>query len=275
MFPFAGFNLFPSLNLITGFFNPKPGAFFQYNTERINTFFYLNSSQRFYAVNFKIYQGLIGLGVDNLDPFLCLGVYSENLWIFSTLSTKGFYLNGNLRYKSFLGGMGFFFGKNSDYYLKLAGGYSVKGFDLGLTFDTLPGTFLGYRWRNLYIFSHLGFSESPKFELALTLILKQENKKDTVRIEVPIYIQVPVIVRDTVYVGGRRVEAVRKETDTLRTPKADPRVVENLYLKGLEAYQKGNYAEALFFFQEVLKLDPKNEKALKAVERIRKILEER
>jgi tetratricopeptide (TPR) repeat protein len=121
----------------------------------------------------------------------------------------------------------------------------------------------------------LGFSESPKFELALSLILKPENKKDTVRIDVPIYIQVPVIVRDTVYVGVRRVEAVRKETDTLQTPKADPRVVENLYLKGLEAYQKGNYAEALFFFQEVLKLDPKNEKALKAVERIRKILEER
>jgi tetratricopeptide (TPR) repeat protein len=115
----------------------------------------------------------------------------------------------------------------------------------------------------------LGFSESPKFELALSLILKPENKKDTVRIEVPIYIQVPVIVRD------RRVETVRKESDTLQTPKADPRVVENLYLKGLEAYQKGNYAEALFFFQEVLKLDPKNEKALKAVERIRKILEER
>lgn len=269
MFPFAGFNLFPTLNLITGFFNPKPGAFFQYNTERINTFFYLNSSQRFYAVNFKVFQGLIGLGVDNLDPFLGLGGYLENLWIFSAVSTKGFYLNGNLRYKSLLGGMGFFFGKNLDYYLKLAGGYSVKGFDLGLTFDTIPGTFLGYRWRNLYIFSHLGFSQSPKFELALSLILKPENKKDTVRIEVPIYIQVPVIVRD------RRGEAVRKESDTLRTSKADPRVVENLYLKGLEAYQKGNYAEALFFFQEVLKLDRKNEKALKAVERIRKILEER
>ncbi len=264
MFPFAGFNLFPSLNLITSFFNPKPGVFFQYNTERINTFFYLNSSQRFYAVNFKIYQGLIGLGVDNLDPFLGLGGYSENFWIFSAVSTKGLYLNGSLRYKSFLGGMGFFFGKNSDYYLKLAGGYSIKGFDLGLTFDTLPGTFLGYRWRNLYIFSHLGFLESSKFELALSLILKPENKKDTVRIEVPIYIQ-----------GDRRGEAVRKETDTSQTPKADPRVVENLYLKGLEAYQKGNYAEALFFFQEVLKLDPKNEKALKAVERIRKILEKR
>ncbi|MFZ8825842.1 MAG: tetratricopeptide repeat protein [Candidatus Caldipriscus sp.] len=275
MFPFAGFNLFPSLNLITGFFNPKLGAFFQYNTERINTFFYLSSSQRSYAVNFKIYQGLIGLGVDNLDPFLGLGGYLENLWIFSAVSTKGFYLNGNLRYKSFLGGMGFFFGKNSDYYLKLAGGYSVKGFDLGLTFDTLLGTFLGYRWKNLYVFSHLGFSKSPKFELALSLILKPENKKDTVRIEVPIYIQVPVIVRDTVYVRDRRGETVRKESDTLRTPRADPRVVENLYLKGLEAYQKGNYTEALFFFQEVLKLDPRNEKALKAVERIRKILEGR
>jgi len=79
MFPFAGFNLFPTLNLITGFFNPKPGAFFQYNTERINTFFYLNSSQRFYAVNFKVFQGLIGLGVDNLDPFLGLGGYFGKL----------------------------------------------------------------------------------------------------------------------------------------------------------------------------------------------------
>ena len=82
MFPFAGFNLFSSLNLITGFLNPKPGAFFQYNTERINTFFYLSSSQRSYAVNFKIYQGLIGLGVDNLDPFLGLGGYAEALFFF-------------------------------------------------------------------------------------------------------------------------------------------------------------------------------------------------
>ena len=278
MFPFAGFNFLPSSNLITGFLNPDPGIFLYYNTERINTIFYLTQSESFYALNFKIYNGLIGIGVDSLQPFVGLGAYSEKFWLFSAVGFGGFFLNGFGEYNGFFGGIRFSYGINSDYQLGFAGGYSIKGFYSGLTLDTTLGTFLGYRWRNLYLFSHLALSENPKFGISLSFILKPETKKDTVRIEVPVYIQVPVIVRDTIIVRAGRTpsrETGSRETDTLQTPKADPKVVENLYLKGLEAYQKGNYAEALFFFQEVLRLDPKNEKALKAVERIRKILEDK
>ncbi len=272
MFPFAGFNLLPSSNLITGFLDPKPGIFLYYNTDRINTFLFLKSSQNFYALSFKIQKGMIGTGIDSLSPFLGLGAYSENFWIFSALGSEGFYLNTFVEYKEFIGGMKFFLRENYEYGFGFFAGYSFKGFDLGLTLDTIIGTFLGYTWRKLYLFTFLGFSDVPKFGISLSLILGPESKRDTVRIEVPIYVQVPIIVRDTIYVR----ETVReRRTDTLQKPMADPKVVENLYLRGLEAYQKGNYAEALFFFQEILKLDPKNEKAIKAVERIRKILEER
>jgi len=274
MFPFGDFNFLPTLSLIAGFFDSDPGIFLQYNTSRMNTFLYLKRSKSFHSLNFKFYGGMIGIGVDSLNPLLTLGAYSESFWTFSAIGLERFYLNGFVRHNNFLGGLRFFL-KKDDYQLGIAGGYSFKGFDLCLTFDTIPGILLGYTWKSTYLFAGLGLSEFPKFGASLSFILKPEKMekiRDTIRIEVPIYVQVPVIVRDTIYVR----EQVRTEKkDTLQAPKADPRVVENLYLRGLEAYQKGNYAQALFFFQEVLKLDPKNEKALKAVERIRKILEGR
>jgi uncharacterized protein Yka (UPF0111/DUF47 family) len=47
--------------------------------------------------------------------------------------------------------------------------------------------------------------------------------------------------------------------------------VETLYLAGLTAYSEENYAEAQYYFEETLKLNPKFEPARESLEIIRKI----
>jgi tetratricopeptide (TPR) repeat protein len=49
--------------------------------------------------------------------------------------------------------------------------------------------------------------------------------------------------------------------------------VDTLYLQGLEAYAQGNYQEALFYFEEALKLSPRFDPAREALETIRRSLE--
>ncbi|MEO0138709.1 MAG: tetratricopeptide repeat protein [candidate division WOR-3 bacterium] len=281
MFPFAGFNLYPNLIVVSPFFSGQIGAFFQYNTNYTNTFLYITPRKKVYSLNFKFYNGFGGVGIEDSLLLLSGGAYSENFWIFSALSFQGLYINGLLQYNQFFGGLIFKLSSNEgELYpnLEFIGGYTFKGFQGGLTFDTAFGIFGGYRWKFLYAFTRLKPSNSPSLDLAISILLEPEfMKKDTVRIEVPVYIQVPVIMVETLYVRREKRDIQKgSEADTSAkkdTVKADPRVVENLYLRGLDAYSKGKYAEALFFFQEVLRLDPKNKKALEAVERIRKILE--
>lgn len=279
MFPFGGFNLYPDLIVVSLFFYKQFGAFFQYNTNYTSTFLYITPKDKAYLLNFKFYNGFAGIGINDSLLLLSGGAYSENFWIFSALSFQGIYINGLLQYNQFFGGINFKLSSNKgELYTNLGfiGGYTFKGFQGGLTFDTTFGIFVGYRWNFLYAFSRLKLSNNPSFDFAMALLLEPEfMKRDTVKIDVPVYIQVPIIIRETLYVRGRRYKKREKEPDAVakKEIRVDPKVVENLYLRGLDAYSKGKYAEALFFFQEVLRLDPRNKKALEAVERIKKILE--
>ncbi len=52
-------------------------------------------------------------------------------------------------------------------------------------------------------------------------------------------------------------------------PTGDPRDVENLYEKGVEHYARGEYLQASAMFLRILQIDPENDQARKALERIR------
>lgn len=51
-------------------------------------------------------------------------------------------------------------------------------------------------------------------------------------------------------------------------PAGDPRDVEKLYQKGVEHYARGEYLQASAMFLRILQIDPENEQARKALERI-------
>ena len=51
-------------------------------------------------------------------------------------------------------------------------------------------------------------------------------------------------------------------------PAGDPRDVENLYQKGVEHYARGEYLQASGMFLRILQIDPENEQARKALDRI-------
>jgi tetratricopeptide (TPR) repeat protein len=48
----------------------------------------------------------------------------------------------------------------------------------------------------------------------------------------------------------------------------DPREISDLYQKGVEYYARGEYLEASAMFLRILQIDPQNEPARKALERI-------
>jgi tetratricopeptide (TPR) repeat protein len=51
-------------------------------------------------------------------------------------------------------------------------------------------------------------------------------------------------------------------------PAGDPRDIENLYQRGVEHYARGEYLQASAMFLRILQIDPDNEQARKALERI-------
>jgi tetratricopeptide (TPR) repeat protein len=53
-----------------------------------------------------------------------------------------------------------------------------------------------------------------------------------------------------------------------QVPAGDPRDVEKLYQKGVEHYARGEYLQASAMFLRILQIDPNNEPARKALERI-------
>lgn len=273
MFPFAGFNLYPYMNLVSLGFNGDFFLFAQHNTNYTYTYLSL-SDHKSYFISLKIFGGLAGLGVEDSLVSLTFGGYTEDFFLLTTMNKNIFRINSLMSYQRFFGGANFSvlsIDGEMRTNLGFIGGYRWKDYDFGITFDSTIGVFGGYKWRFLYAFASFKFVEKFNINLALSTLFEPEYmKRETVRIEVPVYIQVPVIVRETLYVRQSQNYGGRKDTTNIQV---DPKVVENLYLKGLEAYSKGKYAEALFFFQEVLKLDPNNKKALSAVERIRKILE--
>ena len=52
------------------------------------------------------------------------------------------------------------------------------------------------------------------------------------------------------------------------SPAGDPRDVGNLYQKGVEHYARGEYLQATAMFMRILQIDPQNDQARKALERI-------
>ena len=72
------------------------------------------------------------------------------------------------------------------------------------------------------------------------------------------------------------IEAKRKASAS--KPKAKKEVskeeIEKLYLKGVEAYVRGDYEAAIAYWEEVLKLDPHHEKARLNIKKAKKKLEE-
>jgi tetratricopeptide (TPR) repeat protein len=69
---------------------------------------------------------------------------------------------------------------------------------------------------------------------------------------------------------GKLIEApaTRVEPPARPAPAGDPRDVENLYQKGVEHYARGEYLQASAMFLRILQIDPNNEQANKALERI-------
>ncbi len=228
----------------------------------------------------KIFGALAGLGVEDSLISLSVGAHTKDVFLFTTINPNIFRISSLLSYQRFFGGANLnILSEEGEIQPNLGfiGGYRWKDYNFGITFDSTIGVFGSYQWRFLHIFASFKFLEKFNINLVFSTVFEPEYmKRETVRIEVPVYIQVPVIVRETLYVRRghkyRKKHAKSSKKDTTKT-RVDPKVVENLYLKGLDAYSKGKYAEALFFFQEVLRLDPNNKKALRAVERIRNILE--
>ncbi len=70
------------------------------------------------------------------------------------------------------------------------------------------------------------------------------------------------------------VEAKRKAQGAKPKKKASPEEIEQLYLKGVQAYVRGDYQAAIAYWEEVLRLDPKHEKAKLNIKKARKKLEE-
>ncbi len=71
------------------------------------------------------------------------------------------------------------------------------------------------------------------------------------------------------------IEAKRKAKPAkAEKKKPSPKEIEELYLKGVQAYVKGNYEEAIQYWEEVLKLDPNHEKAKLNIRRAKKKLAE-
>ncbi len=254
-----------------------PGAFVQYNTNYTYTFFNINPKRKSAFIMLKINGGLGGIGVDSNMVSLSGGAYSDIFWFFTYLNSGALGMNGLLKYRNFL--FGGYFKVFSVYgelkpHIRFLGGYEMGGYDLSLTFDTLFGVLLGFKWKFVGAYGYIRVSGKPSISFGVSAILEPEYmKRDTVVVESPVYIQVPIIVQETVYVKEHRREELSKKGDTIKSPKVSEEVIENLYLKGLNAYSKGKYAEALFFFEEILRLDPGNRKAMRAVERLRKILE--
>jgi tetratricopeptide (TPR) repeat protein len=61
---------------------------------------------------------------------------------------------------------------------------------------------------------------------------------------------------------GRPKPAARKP--------ADPRQVEELYQRGVEHYARGEFLQATAMFMRILQIDPDNQQAAKALERIKR-----
>ncbi|MGB9590836.1 MAG: hypothetical protein ACPL68_08120, partial [Candidatus Hydrothermia bacterium] len=55
-------------------------------------------------------------------------------------------------------------------------------------------------------------------------------------------------------------------------PKASSEEIEILYLKGVEAYRWEDFATAIYYWEQVLALDPNHEKAKRGIERAKKYL---
>lgn len=58
-------------------------------------------------------------------------------------------------------------------------------------------------------------------------------------------------------------------------PSGDPRDVDRLYQRGVEHYARGEYLEASSMFLRILQIDPGNEQARKALERINRVRSQR
>lgn len=70
-----------------------------------------------------------------------------------------------------------------------------------------------------------------------------------------------------VQVEKRLAEDARRKEQALRD-RPDPQALERLYQRGVETYLGGNWEKAARFFEKMLELDPENEKASRALERI-------
>ncbi len=137
-----------------------------------------------------------------------------------------------------------------------------------------------------------GLSVSYEDRWSLGVGYETQNGDRVLRVRTGFAARIPkeVLVRtvyETVYVEMEVAEAPEEEVPKKRRaraaakatkkpepqkPKASPEEIEALYLKGVEAYRWGEYRLAIQYWQQVLKLDPDNEKAKKGIARARKYL---
>ncbi len=126
---------------------------------------------------------------------------------------------------------------------------------LGLSYETQNGDWV------VRLRTGFGFSAPPK--VAVRTVVET------------VYVEREVAQVEERKPKRHRRRAIRKpaqQSEAQEKPKASPEEIEALYLKGVEAYRWGEYKLAIQYWQEVLKLDPNNEKAKKGIARARKYL---
>ena len=69
-------------------------------------------------------------------------------------------------------------------------------------------------------------------------------------------------------IAAPRVPQAEPRVRRAPSPLGDPRDVESLYQKGVEYYARGEYLQASAMFMRILQIDPQNEQARKALNRI-------
>lgn len=113
--------------------------------------------------------------------------------------------------------------------------------------------------------------------------LKLKNDKDPGKEEEKTKISLPEPVKVIEYpkedkkkkVQIKKVQAKKNDKQEKKAEPQDDLKTDELYKEGLKNYQKKNYEKAMFLWEEVLKIDPKHEKALKNILKLKKEIKDK